>query len=457
VDPDEKTWIPQKLQDRTGMKLTNGYFPEFGGQRSCYQSPEIGSAETCFTFEKYLARKNSPPFFETGNIKAYEATDTYSYVFGDATMAYNNPAFAYEGNKPKLDLFTRQLVFLDKKYILIYDRVNSLNPAFDKRWLLHSIEEPITGTQELEVKDPLHDVTYGAGRIRIDNGDGGLYIQTLFANEFMLRKVGGSATVSGIRAGSSNSGTATLYTSVMGSYARVSTNIATDAAQPEEWTIEFNDPEHYTVRGSKTGSDGNGTTKAMFISDSQSLFIPKENWQGAAARGDRFSFSVLSASHRFHVQDRNQYPPAKSLIQIFKDGSHINPGNWRIEVIPRQKQRYDTFLHFLYPYDRGAAAPPGAVEIIAVDQSMRGANVGDWLVLFGAKGLIRHPISYSIPNARAVTKHLLMDLIPGAQYDVAAYTGDKLQSKSSRKASSEGTLYLSLAAATRVVIEPVQQ
>jgi hypothetical protein len=454
VDPDEKTWIPQKLEDRTGMKLANGYFPEFGGQRSCYQYPGIGSAETCFTFDRYLSRKTSPPYFETGSIKAYEVTDSYSYVYGDATMAYNNPTFAYEGNRPKLDLFTRQLVYLDKEYILIFDRVNALQPTFEKKWLLHTIGEPITAAPILQAEDPLHDVIYEAGKVRFEHGDGGLYLQTLFANEYFLHKVGGSAAVSQVRAAGSNNGTIALSAAVVGPYARVSASIATDAAQPEEWIIEFSDAEHYVVRGSKTGTDGHGTTKAMFLSESQSLFIPRDNWKGTAARGDRFSFSVLSPSRRFYVQGKNPYPSPKGLINIFKDGSHIDPGNWRIELIPRQKKRYDTFLNFLYPYDRGATPPPAALEITTADQSMRGAAVSDWLVLFGAKGSVRNPLSYSVPKTKAAMKHLLMDMIPGTQYSISAYAGEKLQVRLNRKASPEGTLYFPLPDSTRVTIEP---
>ena len=456
IDPDERTWIPQKLQDRTGMKLENGYFSEYGGQRSCYQYPGVGSAETCFTFDKYLARKKSPPNFETGDIRAYETTDEYVYIYGDATMAYNNPVFTYAGNKPKIDQFTRQLAFLGGKYILIFDRVNSLNPSFEKKWLLHSIGEPQIDGKVLRSEDPYHDEVYEAGKVRIQNGDGALYVQTLFSKDYVVRKAGGSAVVSDARPGSSNLGTATLSTSVKGTYSRISSSIATDAARQEEWTIEFTDSEHFTVRGSRTGIDGGGTTKGTFFSTSQSLFIPKENWQGVAARGDKFTFAVTSASQRFKVGDNNPYPPPKGLLQIFRDGSHINPGNWRIEVMPRNKERFDTFMHFLYPCDSGEGEIPVTKEMITEDGTMRGVAVADWLVLFGTRGEIRTRISYSLPNTRQVRRHLLTDMVPGMKYSISAFAADELRTKASREASPEGTIMLSLPSVTRVVVEPIQ-
>jgi O-antigen ligase len=311
VQPGEVSWVPPKGAQQYSIPNKNGYIPEWGGQRACYIYPELGSAETCFTFDKYLYRKNNQHHFETGDIKAFEVTDRYSYVYGDATMAYNNPAFSYPGNKPKIDLFTRQLVFIDKKYLLVFDRVNALNAEYEKKWLLHSIGEPQFAGKPVEVEFPWHREVFKSGFVRIDNQGGTLYCQTLFPEDYSIRKVGGSATVTPARADSANKGNVHLKTEIKGKYERISSTIASDNAQKEDWIIEFIDTDKFKVKGSIVGEDGVGAYKSpkeeIFVSKSESIFIPRENWEGTPAKGDKIYFSVVSPSHRFWVNDRSYH------------------------------------------------------------------------------------------------------------------------------------------------------
>jgi len=64
-----------------------------------------------------------------GKITAYEATDLYTYAVGDATESYN-PA--------KLESFTRQFLHIKPGLVIIFDRVKSKKPEFEKRWVLHT-------------------------------------------------------------------------------------------------------------------------------------------------------------------------------------------------------------------------------------------------------------------------------------------------------------------------------
>ena len=68
-----------------------------------------------------------------GVISAYEATDLYTYAVGDATKSYN-PA--------KLKSFTRQFLHLKPGLVIVFDRVTSTKPEFEKRWVLHTRGEP---------------------------------------------------------------------------------------------------------------------------------------------------------------------------------------------------------------------------------------------------------------------------------------------------------------------------
>ena len=90
-----------------------------------------------------------------GNITAFERAfdDRYVYVSGDATMAYNNPAYTYDyrnpktgksrKNHPKINLFTRSMVYLlGADDLVIFDRVQALDPSWRKAWLTHFQGKP---------------------------------------------------------------------------------------------------------------------------------------------------------------------------------------------------------------------------------------------------------------------------------------------------------------------------
>jgi hypothetical protein len=430
------------------------YFDEPGGQREIYLPPPGGNPETCFTFKEYLSRLNSHNHFETGDIKAFEVTDRYSYVYGDATMAYNNPTFSYPGNKPKMDLFTRQLVFIDKKYLIIFDKVNSLSPDYEKRWLLHSIGEPQFGGKPVEVEFPWHREVYKSGLVRIDNQGGTLYCQTLFPEDYLIRKVGGSATVTPAKADSANKGNAVLKTSVRGRYERISPTIASDNAQKEDWIIEFIDQEHFKIKGSITGEDGMGSIKdSISISDSRSIFILKENWEGTPHGGDKFYFSVTSLSSRFWGFGKNQAPSLKAFYKIIRERSHIDPGNWRIEVFPKKKEKFNTFLHLLFPCDRDTAHPPLPEGIVTSNNIMKGLSIDNWIVLFGNKKTIDGEIKYNIKDNNTV--NLLLDMKPEKPYMLNIIKEGSEFSKQKVVASKEGTLFFTAPGSCRVEIAPL--
>ena len=454
VQPEEVSWVPPKVAQQYSMPNKNGCITEWGGQRVCYIHPELGSAETCFTFDKYLYRKNNQHHFETGDIKAFEVTDRYSYVYGDATMAYNNPTFSYPGNKPKIGLFTRQLVFIDKKYLLVFDRVNALNAEYEKKWLLHSIGEPQFGGKPVEVEYPWHREVFKSGLVRIDNQGGTLYCQTLFPEDYLIRKIGGSATVTPARTDSANKGNGHLRIEIKGKYERISPTIASDNAQKEDWMIEFIDQEHFKIKGSVAGEDGMGSIKdSIFISNSQSIFVLRENWEGTPQKGDKFYFSVTSLSHRFWVNGKNQAPQLKAFYNIIKDGSHIDPGSWRIEVFPKKKETFNTFLHLLYPCDRDTPNPPLAEGVMTSDNIMKGISIDHWLVLFGHKGLVNERTGYSIMNKDKKT-NLLLDMKPEGSYLIDIIKGGSESNKEKVVASKQGTLFFATTGPCRVEITP---
>jgi heparin/heparan-sulfate lyase len=104
--------------------------------------------------------------YETGKILAhgfgpdFQAPD-YSYLKGDITKAYTQ----------KVKEAKRSFVFLNLKEekipaaLIVFDKVVSSNPEFQKYWLLHSIEEPEIKGNQITIK-------------RTKNGDTGMLVNT---------------------------------------------------------------------------------------------------------------------------------------------------------------------------------------------------------------------------------------------------------------------------------------
>jgi hypothetical protein len=144
-----------------------------------------------------------------GNITAFEhAPDlSWSYVCGDATNAYNNPKYCDEvdgkQNKPKIDLFTRSMVYLpEENNLIIFDRVDALDPSFRKVWLLHSVGRPNINGHLIRTEVPGHIEDFDGNTVEITwehgvipppdpNDPGRLFIRTFLPEDHTIRRIGG--------------------------------------------------------------------------------------------------------------------------------------------------------------------------------------------------------------------------------------------------------------------------
>lgn len=199
-----------------GDLIAPGIIANLGGQRMRWSC-----GQTCFTFDEYLRRKVEESsveagLFETGDIIAFEdAGDlSYTYVSGDATMAYNNPRYSYwyrdkesqriQRNKPKIDLFTRSMVYLIKaNSMVIFDRVNSLDAAWRKAWLCHFQGRPeIVEGNLVAAEVPGHIEDFNGGTVQTTWSDGvlqppeatdpgRLFIKTFLPQKHVIRRIGG--------------------------------------------------------------------------------------------------------------------------------------------------------------------------------------------------------------------------------------------------------------------------
>src|SRR5262249_25498451 len=134
-----------------------------------YSAPDLAT---------YLMYKSSGPFDETGDIKTFEHASCHDYVACDMTAAYDSSLVTTSGNAPKIKEATRQLVFVRPGVVVVFGRVESLDPSYEKRFLLHA-----SGTGVMPV--------VSGSKFTIDNGGGRLLGQTLLPGGAAINVVQG--------------------------------------------------------------------------------------------------------------------------------------------------------------------------------------------------------------------------------------------------------------------------
>ena len=98
------------------------------------------------TLEEWKAKKTQ---FNRSTLLAYDTTPEYLYVAGDFTKAYS---------EQKMKQWVRQIVFLRPDTFVIFDKVVSTKPEFEKTWVLHGRNEPV-------IKDNTFVFTNGKGKL----------------------------------------------------------------------------------------------------------------------------------------------------------------------------------------------------------------------------------------------------------------------------------------------------
>ena len=85
-------------------------------------------------------------YFHMGTLLAYTSNANYTYAALDMTAAYNNPESITQPNSlnrtNRATSVIRNFLFMPPGYVIIFDQVNATNPAFKKKWLLHSVNQP---------------------------------------------------------------------------------------------------------------------------------------------------------------------------------------------------------------------------------------------------------------------------------------------------------------------------
>lgn len=169
-NPAEKAWV-----GRFGKPTVND-----GGQRLVTigfnpPSNHTGNPHAILTEER---RARFADEFDMGRLVAFEPNVKADYVAGDATRAYTYP-WSGLGDNPsrRVEEAVRQLVFLKPDLVVIFDRVEATRATYEKSWLLHLLDAPVSHTRQGSAKaargvqklppDGVLEAAAGAGRLTV--------------------------------------------------------------------------------------------------------------------------------------------------------------------------------------------------------------------------------------------------------------------------------------------------
>lgn len=116
-----------------------------GGQRPLRRN-KAGTGFPNPDLAAYMTHRTSEPWVDTADIEVFEQTKCHVYAACDMTAAYSSPGHVANGNTAKVKEVTRQLVYLPPDLVVVFDRVESTDPSYDKRFLLQTPASPqVTG------------------------------------------------------------------------------------------------------------------------------------------------------------------------------------------------------------------------------------------------------------------------------------------------------------------------
>ena len=160
-----------------------------GGQRVI--SP---TGFNCLSRKHYQQQRNDGPHLERATIKAWESVpELFDYIAADITAAYNSTRFSEPGNPAKVELVTRQFLFLrPEEAFIVFDRVDTTRPEFQPRFLLHSNAKPESSKEYLLAGSSENGILRTQDKtFSHQHDDGRLTVHMLLPRELEGYKIGG--------------------------------------------------------------------------------------------------------------------------------------------------------------------------------------------------------------------------------------------------------------------------
>jgi hypothetical protein len=182
--------VPGETSAYLGGRKDNLWSALSGGQRIIRPT-----GFDCVSLEHFRAQLTAGSHLERATITAFESLPGgLDYIAADITAAYNSTRFAEPGSRPKVSLVTRQFLYLrGEQAFVVYDRVETTDPAFAPRWLLHHAVKPEGGIEEQLAGDGPDDgiLETDARTLASTHGSGRLVHVALLPEKARVVKIGG--------------------------------------------------------------------------------------------------------------------------------------------------------------------------------------------------------------------------------------------------------------------------
>jgi hypothetical protein len=140
-----------------------------------------------------------------GDIINIALNNDYVYACGDVTAAYTNKNSGkgdYRSRTKRVKKWFRDFLYIRPEIFVIFDRVVSYDEDFTKKWLLHSINEPMIDGRTITIlrNDSVRHANSWSWGLKhvIDRGrksyqyNGKLVVSAILPEESSIKKVGGS-------------------------------------------------------------------------------------------------------------------------------------------------------------------------------------------------------------------------------------------------------------------------
>jgi len=130
---------------------------------------------------------------EAAELEQFTNTSNYTYIQSNLTPAYNNTSYDETGSGGKVAQVKRALFYLkNEDLLLIHDRIQTTDPTYRSKWLLHSINKPQTsGEKTIKGSADNGIISSSSKQVLIQQQDSLLKITALFPNDAELRLIGG--------------------------------------------------------------------------------------------------------------------------------------------------------------------------------------------------------------------------------------------------------------------------
>lgn len=410
MDPDEE--IRFRAKDST-YGARDPYFRD-GGQRTVR---EVGR-----DFREMVEGSQ----FDWGGLIRHEDTPEYTYSSGDATKGYNSivdtieyvgPITADVNNSAKVSLVQRDFVYLksntngDFDYFVVFDRIDSTNPAFKKVFLLHTAGEPELNGNQTQIYGETDSGLYlssDTDSFVMSQPTAKLFVKSLMPNARKVYKMGGVASTTTTAAINDTDGTAFGGT-------KVDISVTSTDGFSDKPVVVLDNGER------KEAFQCEGKTDTQLTGCIRGYRYFKQNHPLVHTAG-----STVTQEYAWMVQEADtgdwiSYP--HDFGTPYYDKTKFNDcdeyGRWALRIESTENENLTNFLHVLHPTTD--TARQSMAETVLIDGgNTAGSLIRDvsnqWLVMFSKTKELQGSVSYSA-DYNGNSRHLITGLEFGV-YDI---------------------------------------